>query len=57
MARESAGRQAGESEEEILKQKYGLENKQRRARERASKCVHMCVRVRACLCVCVCMCV
>lgn len=50
LARGSAGPRAGESEEEIFKQKHGLENKQRRARERARKCVHMCVRVCACLC-------
>lgn len=46
----------GESEEAIFKQKYRLENKQRRARERASAkmCACVCARVRACLSVCVC---
>jgi len=46
-ARQSAGRQAVESEKEIFKQKYRLENKQRRA-ERDSK------RENVCMCMCVC---
>jgi len=45
-ARQSAGRQAVESEKEIFKQKYRLENKQRRA-ERDSK------RENVCMCMCV----
>lgn len=52
---ESAGGRVGESEEAIFKQKYRLENKQRRERERASAkmCACVCARVRACLAVCV----
>lgn len=48
-AHESTGKRAGESEEEIFKQKYRLENKQRRARksERENVCMCGCVCARA----------
>lgn len=55
LARESAGRRAAESQEESFKKKYGLGNKQRRARERARKmCAYVCACARVSLCVCVC---
>ena len=58
LARESAGRRAAESQEESFKKKYGLGNKQRRARERARKmCAYVCACARVSLCVCVCVCV
>lgn len=52
--RESACWLEGESEEELFKQKYRLENKQRTERAIEKMCACVCARVRACLCVCVC---
>lgn len=51
-AQESAGGRAGESKEKVFKQKYRLENKQRRARE--SERENVCMYVCACACVSVC---
>lgn len=51
-ARGSACWLEGESEEELFKQKYRLENKQRIERAIEKMCACVCARVSVCLCVC-----